>query len=79
MMGDPAASAARLRVEIECATWICSHHQNLWQKLHPKFKQTEVWDCPQTWQLLVNMLFSGTYGCWQQMKTTEDLEGLEFS
>ena len=31
------------------------------------------------WQLLANMLFAGTYGYWQQMKTTEDLEGLEFS
>ena len=48
--GHPARSAARLRVEIE---WeIChvglSYHQNVWQKWHPKFKKTEVWDCPQT-------------------------------
>ena len=28
------------------------------------------------WQLVANMLFAGTY---QQMKTTEDLEGLKFS
>ena len=31
------------------------------------------------WQLLANVLFAGTYGYWQQMKTTEDLEGLNFS
>ena len=30
-------------------------------------------------QLLARVLFPGTYGYWQQMKTTEDLEGLEFS
>ena len=29
-------------------------------------------------QLLANVLFAGMYGYWQQMKTTEDLEGLEF-
>ena len=35
--GHPARSAARLCVEIE---W------EIKQILHPKFKQTEVWDCP---------------------------------
>ena len=47
--------------------WICPYYQNIWQKLHPKFKQMEVWDCPLLWQLLSNMLFAGTYGYWQQM------------
>ena len=37
-----------LRIEIRFATWICPYHQNLWQKLRPKFEQTEVWDCPKT-------------------------------
>ena len=31
------------------------------------------------WQLLADVLFAGTCGYWQQMKTTENLEGLEFS
>ena len=31
------------------------------------------------WQLLANVLFAGTYGYWQQMKTTEHLEDLEFN
>ena len=31
------------------------------------------------WQLLANVLFAGTYGYWQQMKTSEDLKGLKFS
>ena len=47
--GHPAHSAARLRIEIDLPRGFnCPYHQNLWQKLRPKFKQTEVWDCPQT-------------------------------
>ena len=40
--------------------------QNLWQKLRPKFKQTDALKL--LWQLLANVLFAGTYGYWQQMK-----------
>ena len=47
------------------------------EKLRPKFKQIEVWDYPHT--SLAASSFAGTYGYWQQMKTTEDLEGLIFS
>ena len=48
--GHPVRSAARLRVENEwkIASWISFYHQNVWQKLRPKFKQIEVWDCPHT-------------------------------
>ena len=48
--GHPVRSAACLCVESEweIATWICFYHQDLWQKLCPKFQQTQVWDCPET-------------------------------
>ena len=50
VVGHPVRSAARLCVENEweIASWICPYHQNVWQKLRPKFKQIEVWDCPHT-------------------------------
>ena len=52
------------RNEWEIAMWICPYHQDPWQKLCPKVKQTEVCDCPE------NSLaaFAGTYGYWQQIK-----------
>ena len=45
--GHPARSATHLRVENE---WddLRPYDQNVWQKLRPKFKQIEVWDCPHT-------------------------------
>ena len=79
MSGHPARSAARLRIEIEWEIWHMdlSLPSILWKKLCPKVKQTEALKL--LWQLLANVLFAGTYRYWQQMKTTEDLEGLKFS
>ena len=37
---------------------------------------TEAWDCPQT---SANVLFAGTYGYWQQIKTTAECCNLQVS
>ena len=37
-----------VEIEWEIAMWICPYHQDLWKKLRPKFKKTEIWDCPET-------------------------------
>ena len=80
--GHPARSAARLRIENE---WVICHVDlslplKSMAEIAPQIKrQRSGTSLTLLWQLLDNMLFARTYGYWQQMKTTEDLEGLEFS
>ena len=55
-------------------------YQSLWQKLRPNLsRQRSGTALKLLWKLLANVLSAGTCGYWQQMKTTEDLEGLELN
>ena len=75
--GHPACSAARLRIEIE---WEICHVDTIKINCIPNLsRQRSGTALKLLWQLLANVLFAGTYGYWQQMTTTEDLEGLKFS
>ena len=75
--GHPARSAAHLRIEMDgrFAMW-SPYYKNLWQKLRPKFKQTDVWDC-----LAASSYRAICRDVWilAADETTEDLEGLKFS
>ena len=73
VVGHPASSAARLRIVYLNGRFCRPYHQNLWQKLCSKFKTSLAAS------ELTCYVRAGTSGYWQQMKTTEDLQGLEFS